>query len=453
MSTRLFGTDGVRGLANRDAVTPFSVVRLGMAAADVLGQTGGTERPFALIGRDSRASGELLEHAMAAGLAGAGLDVRLAGVVPTPAVAHLARSAGAAFGVVISASHNPYEDNGVKFFSANGGKLSDAEELAIETRYRDCSLGTSLPTGIGVGRTRALADAVERYAEFAASTVPRLKGAPLPLVVVDCAQGAAFETTPRALQLVGIRFEAHHITPDGYNINAACGSMHPECLAGLTRRHPGAIGLAHDGDADRVLFCDEAGELLDGDEVLALVATHLLTKGQLRENTVVATVMSNYGLEAALAVKGGAVLRTGVGDRLVLDAMRQLDLNLGGEQSGHFIFRDHAPTGDGLIAALQVLAIMAETGQTLRELRTVLKKFPQVLRNVAVRERVPLAEVPVVQAAVTDAERRLAGRGRVLLRYSGTERKVRLLLEGPDLGELTEAADELERVVREELGG
>jgi phosphoglucosamine mutase len=449
----MFGTDGIRGLANREPITPLSAVKVAMAAAAVLAAPkAGGRRAHMIIGRDTRASGEYLEQALGAGLAAAGIDVLTAGVIPTPAVAYLTRSSGAAFGVVISASHNPFDDNGIKFFTGSGYKLTDAEELAIENAFCGVAPQPPLPVGEGVGRIRSYPGAVDRYAGFAASTVPQ--GASLAglRVVLDCANGAAYQTTPLALRTLGVEVELAHAEPDGYNINAGCGSMHPEVIAERVKARPGAIGIAHDGDADRVLFCDENGEIVDGDELLALTAVDLLAQGRLRENTLVATVMSNYGLDAALAERGAKVLRTGVGDRQVIEAMVERDLNLGGEQSGHLIFRDYVTTGDGLVAALQVLATVASAGRPLCELRKILRKYPQVQRNIRVREKLPFPEVALVRAALNEAETQLAGCGRVLLRYSGTEPKARILLEGPDQGQLLRLADTLEAALRSSLG-
>ncbi|MBV9997651.1 MAG: phosphoglucosamine mutase [Verrucomicrobia bacterium] len=449
----MFGTDGIRGLANREPITPLSAVKVAMAAAAVLvAPKPWSTRPHVVIGRDTRASGEYLEQALGAGLAAAGVDVLTAGVIPTPAVAYLTRDSGAAFGVVVSASHNPFDDNGIKFFAGSGYKLTDAEEWAIENAFDEVVPGSPLPVGAGVGRIRSYPSAAGQYAGFAVSTVPQNVSLAGRRVVLDCANGAAYHTTPLALRTLGIEVELAHAEPDGYNINAGCGSMHPEVIAERVKARPGAVGIAHDGDADRVLFCDENGEIVDGDELLALAAADLLAQGRLRENTLVATVMSNYGLDAALAGRGAKVLRTGVGDRHVIEAMVERDLNLGGEQSGHLIFRDYVTTGDGLVAALQVLATMASTGRPLCELRKTLRKYPQVQRNVRVREKVPFGEVVPVQTALNAAEAQLAGCGRVLLRYSGTEPKARLLLEGPDQGQLLRLADTLEAALRSSLG-
>jgi phosphoglucosamine mutase len=450
----MFGTDGIRGLANREPITPLSAVKVAMAAAAILAAPKAREkRPHVVVGRDTRASGEFLEQALSAGLAAAGVDVLTAGVIPTPAVAYLTRSSGAAFGVVISASHNPFDDNGIKFFTGSGYKLTDAEELAIENAFSGVMPASPLPVGEGIGRIRSCSGAVDQYVGFAVSTVPPNASFAGLRVVLDCANGAAYQTTPMALRSLGVRVELVHAEPDGYNINAGCGSMHPAVIAQRVKAQlPGAIGITHDGDADRVLFCDEIGEIVDGDELLALAAVDLLAQGRLRENTLVATVMSNYGLDATLAKRDAKVLRTGVGDRQVIEAMVERDLNLGGEQSGHLVFGDYTTTGDGLIAALQVLAIVASTGRPLCELRKILQKYPQVQRNIRVREKLPFAELSPVQAALKKAEVALSGQGRVLLRYSGTEPKARILLEGPDQSQLLRLADTLEAALRSSLG-
>ena len=438
MSQKLFGTDGVRGLANSEPVTAGSALRLGQAAARVLIRE--ENCPTVVVGRDTRASGEMLESAIAAGLASSGIRVLLLGIVPTPAVAYLTPKYCASFGVVVSASHNPFQDNGIKFFGATGYKLSDESERAVESEYY--RLGTSpLPTGKLVGRIRRMQEATEEYAAFAASTVPRDFSLSGFKVAVDTANGAAYQTTPMVLAMLGADVVLHSGAPDGFNINADCGSTYPATLCRLVQESGAAFGIAHDGDADRLLFCDDHGFALDGDELLAIAAVDLLQRNQLQKNTVVATVMSNFGLDDLLLRHGGRVLRTDVGDRFVMDALVQQQLNLGGEQSGHMVFRDFTTTGDGLIAALQIIAIMLRTGKPLSELRQVLHKFPQVLRNVTVRKKTPFAQFHRLTERLREAESRLNGKGRVMLRYSGTESKARLLLEGPDADELHNLAE------------
>jgi phosphoglucosamine mutase len=435
---RLFGTDGVRGIANSEPITAASSLRLAQAAARVL--VSGDCSPKVVVGRDTRISGEMLESALAAGLASNGIEVLLGGVIPTPAVAYLTVEQRASFGVVISASHNPFEDNGLKFFGPTGYKLDDDQENAIESEFDNPSPGR-LPTGKGIGRIRRLPEATEAYAEFAAATLPEglsLKGVKIAL---DMANGAAYQTTPMALAKLGAEIDLHYATPDGFNINVECGSTHPDTLRRIVQESGAAFGIAHDGDADRVLFCDEHGSALDGDELLAIASVDLIEQNRLEKNTLVATVMSNCGLDDLLRRHSGCVLRTAVGDRFVVDALLQQQLNLGGEQSGHIIFRDFSTTGDGLISALQIIGVLLRSRRPLSELRRVLSKYPQVLRNIAVGEKVPFEKIGALDAKIQEARTRLKGRGRVMLRYSGTELKARLLLEGPDASELEQLAD------------
>jgi len=449
VSQKLFGTDGVRGIANIEPITATSALRLAVAAARVLARH--KSDSIAIIGRDTRASGEMLESAMAAGLASCGVDVLLAGIMPTPAIAYLTPTHQADFGVVISASHNPFQDNGIKFFGPDGYKLSDQLELAIEAEFFRIELRQPAP-GKSVGRIRRLKDSVEQYAAFAASTVPKGFSLSGTTIAFDGANGAAYETTPLVLTRLGAQVKSIAGMPDGCNINRECGSTHPEAISALVRKTGAAFGFAHDGDADRVLFCDETGDPMDGDDLLAIAGADLLVRGQLREKTLVATVMSNFGLDAVLNGRGGKVLRTSVGDRYVMDAMIQHELNFGGEQSGHIVFRDFSTTGDGLVAALQLMDIMQRTGKPLSELRKVLKKFPQILRNVTVREKLPFEQFSGLMKQVAEAQSKLAGRGRVLLRYSGTEPKARLLLEGPREVELEELAEGIMKELARNLG-
>jgi phosphoglucosamine mutase len=449
VSQRLFGTDGVRGIANIEPITATSALRLAEAAACVL--TRRQSNCTAIVGRDTRASGEMLESAIAAGLASRGVDVILAGIVPTPALAYLTPTHEAVFGVVVSASHNPYQDNGIKFFGPDGYKLSDELELAIEGEFFRTKSG-QFASGKSIGRIRRLRDSVEQYAAFAVSTVPKGFSLSGTTVAFDAANGAAYETTPLVLARLGAQVKLMAATPDGFNINRKCGSTHPEALCELVRKTGAAFGFAHDGDADRLLFCDETGDSLDGDELLAIAGTDLLSRRQLRQNTLVATVMSNFGLDAVLNAQGGKVLRTNVGDRYVMDALIQHQLNFGGEQSGHVIFKDFVTTGDGLVSALQFMDIMKRTGKPLSELRKLLNKFPQILRNVVVREKLPFEQFSSLMKQVGEAQSRLAGVGRILLRYSGTEPKARLLLEGPDAGELEELAEGIIQELEKNLG-
>ena len=448
MSQQLFGTDGIRGIANQEPLTASSVIKLAQAAAMVLSSTQNQSGQKVIVGRDTRASGDFLEAAFAAGLASVGLDVFLAGMIPTPAVAYLTARHEAAFGVVLSASHNPFRDNGIKFFGSDGYKLDDNLEAAIETRFRS----PLAPTPESVGRIHPLKEAAEQYVEFALSTVPKGLSFKGTKIVLDVANGAAYQTTPLALEHLGITIEVHSAEPNGTNINEACGSTHPEILRNLVLKSGANLGLAHDGDADRILLADETGVTLDGDDILAIAAKSLISRGDLRSKTVVATIMSNFGLDSLLNEMGAILLRTKVGDRHVVEMMRQHDLNLGGEQSGHIVFRDFTTTGDGLISALQVIAIATETNQSLSELRKILTKFPQELRSITVRKKLPFEQFPSLRARLESAEAALAGKGRVVLRYSGTEPKARLLLEGPDADSLRRLADDIQAEIEEELG-
>jgi phosphoglucosamine mutase len=449
VSQTLFGTDGVRGIANSEPITAGSALRLAQAAARVLVTE--TNSPSVVVGRDTRASGEMLESAIAAGLASHGINVLLAGIIPTPAIAYLTTKYGASFGVVISASHNPFQDNGIKFFGPTGYKLSDEAEEAIEGEY--FFPGTyQLPAGKNIGRIRRIKEAIGEYAAFAASTVPKDFSLSGVKIAIDMANGAAYQTTPMVLAMLGAEVDLCSGAPDGFNINLDCGSMHPAMLSRRVQETGAAFGLAHDGDADRLLFCDEHGVPLDGDELLAIAAVDLISQNQLQKNTLVATVMSNFGLDEVLKRHGGKVFRTEVGDRFVIEALVEQQLNLGGEQSGHLIFRDFSTTGDGLIAALQIIATISRTGKPLSELRQVLQKFPQILRNVTVRKKVPFEQFVGLTDRLREAEAKLDGRGRVVLRYSGTEPKARLLLEGPDRNELENLAEAILEELTKNLG-
>lgn len=440
---RLFGTDGVRGVANRDLTGPLAY-SLGRAAASLLadrtGQHGrAPEQPAIAIGRDTRISGDLLEAALVAGVTSAGVDALLLGVLPTPGVAYLTRTLGVQAGAVISASHNPVEDNGIKFFSADGFKLPDAIEDEIERLVRNTE-AAALPTPVGarVGRVRRLPDGADRYAAF----LKERAGVDLSglRVVVDCANGAAFEVAPRLLSELGADVRAICAAPDGVNINAGCGSTHLERLQQAVREAGADVGLAHDGDADRVLAVDERGAAVDGDQILAICGLDLLQAGRLPHKAIAATLYSNLGLHRCLEAAGGRVRVTRAGDRYVLEAMRQEGIVLGGEQSGHIIFLEDTTTGDGLLTALRLLGVMRKTGKPLSTLAAVMPRFPQVLRNVRVHEKEGVAGDPRVQAAVTAAESRLAGRGRIFIRPSGTEPVIRVMVEGPDRQEVEEAA-------------
>lgn len=449
---QFFGTDGVRAVANRHPMTPEFVLRLGQAAATILGnRTEGGERPRAIIGRDTRASGEMLEAALVAGLNSAGVDVVLAGMIPTPAVAMLAAQSGANFGVIVSASHNPFEDNGIKFVHGNGRKLNDQTELAIEKIVLGNAEEAIRPEGRGIGRVSRMTDSVERYVAHAVASMGgvRLDGM---RVALDNAHGAASYTSALALEQLGADVQVFHSEPDGFNINEECGCTHSEELERLVRQAQAQAGIAHDGDADRIALCDEEAIALDGDELMAIAAESMLRKGTLKQNTLAVTIMSNYGLDDLVSRLGGRVIRTNVGDRYVLEEMNSRGLNLGGEQSGHIIFGDWASTGDGLIAGLQVLKIMKETGEPLSQLRKCLKKFPQSSRNLRVRSKPPITDLAEAQKIIKETEKKLGNYGRVLLRYSGTESLIRLLIEGRDVEYLEAQADRIASAILAQIG-
>lgn len=435
--TRLFGTDGVRGLANRD-LTPELALGLAVAAARVLSPRASTARPTAVVGRDPRASGEFLEAAVCSGLASAGVDVLRVGVLPTPAVAFLTAQTNATFGVMLSASHNPMPDNGIKFFAAGGTKLPDAVEDEIEGLL---GLPFEGPVGDKVGRITDSPDAPQQYLDHLARAVPnKLAGIKM---VVDCANGAASTVGPAAYRLAGADVTDIHSGPNGLNINLACGSTHMEDLIAAVRAQGADLGIAHDGDADRCLAVDADGNMVDGDQILAVLALAMVERGTLVDRTVVATVMSNLGFIQALEGQGLTVLQAAVGDRYVLEEMAAGGFTLGGEQSGHVIMSEFATTGDGVLTGLNIAARMASTGKSLAELAGVMKKLPQVLINVSGVDRSAAAKNADLLAAVEAASTRLGTSGRVLLRPSGTEPLVRVMVEAPTEVEATEVATAL----------
>jgi len=443
--SRLFGTDGVRGVANAD-LTAQLALDLGIAAAGVLGSADGTTstaRPVAVVGRDPRASGEFLEAVVVGALASAGVDVHRLGVLPTPGVAYLTAQTGADFGVMLSASHNPMPDNGVKFFARGGRKLADSAEDAIEA-----AIGAESPRPVGadVGRVLDEPDPVSRYVEHLVATVPtRLSGLK---VVLDCAEGAAYLTAPAAFAAAGAEVVAIHNAPDGLNINADCGSTHLAALQRAVVEQGADVGFALDGDADRCLAVDGDGEVVDGDQLLAILALHLRDAGTLSHDTVVATVMSNLGFVQALRAAGLTVVQTRVGDRYVLEAMHAGGFTLGGEQSGHLIMTAHATTGDGVLAALHVTARMASTGQSVAQLAAVMRRLPQTLINVSDVDKSRAHSDRAVATAVAEAEAELGNGGRVLLRPSGTEQLVRVMVEAESSHQAESVAQRLADVVK-----
>jgi phosphoglucosamine mutase len=454
---RLFGTDGVRGVAGDD-LTARLAMDLVAAAAGVLGETGefdaaraAGKRPLALVGRDSRASGEFLEAAVVAGLAGAGVDVLRLGIIPTPAVAFLTADLGAEFGVVLSASHNPAPDNGIKFFGRGGFKLPDAVEDEIEARLREPA--RTGPPADGFGRVRDDGAERERYLAHLLTSIGGAEMAGrLPLaglrVVVDCAHGAATDVAPAALRRAGADVIAMGVNPDGLNINDGCGSTHLEALSAAVVEHGADAGIAHDGDADRCLAVDAAGRVVDGDQILAVLARELAAEGKLAGNTVVATVMSNLGFRLAMREAGIEIVETAVGDRYLIEAMRAGKYVLGGEQSGHVIMFDHATTGDGVLTGLQLLAVMARRGQPLADLAAIMTRYPQVLINVRDVDKARVAASPAVSSAVADATAELGSSGRVLVRPSGTEPAVRVMVEAIAEDQARQVAERVAAAVR-----
>nr|WP_294506474.1 phosphoglucosamine mutase [uncultured Rhodopila sp.] len=442
---RLFGTDGIRGKANTEPMTAGIALRLGQAAGLLF--TRGEHRHRVVIGKDTRLSGYMIEPALTAGFVGAGMDVTLLGPLPTPAVAMLTRSLRADLGVMISASHNPYEDNGIKLFGPDGSKLSDEKELEIEA-LMDSGFGDRLAEPHLLGRAARLDDAAGRYIEVAKASFPRGLRLDGLRIVIDCANGAAYKVAPTVLWELGATVIPLGVTPDGFNINKGCGSTVPEFICAKVLEHGAHIGIALDGDADRLQIADENGELVDGDQILGLIAETWHQAGTLRGGGIAATVMSNLGLERHLESLGLALHRTKVGDRYVAEHMRATGMNVGGEQSGHLILSDFATTGDGLLAALQVLAVLVQKGRPASEVCQVFKRLPQRLKNVRFTGPSPLRQ-DHVQAAIRQQEMRLQGTGRVLIRESGTEPLVRVMAEGEDAELVAGVVDSLCETIAE----
>jgi len=448
---KLFGTDGVRGVANLEPMTSETAMKLGRAAAHLF--TRRTGRHQIVIGKDTRLSGYMLESALTSGICSMGVDVLLVGPMPTPAIAFLTRSLRADAGVMISASHNPYQDNGIKFFSNHGFKLPDELEARMEALITSGEIEHLRPTADAVGKAFRIDDAEGRYIEFVKRSLPKDIDFQGLRVVVDCAHGAAYKVSPKVFRELGATVWVVGDEPDGTNINAGCGAVHPERLQQAVRDHRAHLGIAHDGDADRAVFVCEEGRLVDGDHAMAMLALDLHERGQLKRQTVVGTVMSNFGLEIALSKAGITLVRTSVGDRYLLERMISEGCNFGGEQSGHLIFLDHNTTGDGLISGLQILALMKRTGRSLSDLASCMTAVPQVLLSIQVKEKPDLDGLPKLQQAIRNGEARLNGTGRVLVRYSGTEPLLRIMVEGQQDQLIRSVADELSSVVRACLGG
>lgn len=447
---KLFGTDGIRGKVNRHPITPENVLRIGMAIASTLKTDHG--RNMVLIGKDTRLSGYMIESALTAGICSMGMNVTLVGPIPTPGIAFLTRTLRLDAGIVISASHNPFGDNGIKIFSSAGFKLSDDLEKEIEHLVADERFPAKRPTNEKVGKAYRLDDATGRYIEYIKSTIPKgidLEGI---RVVVDAANGAAYKVTPWLLRELGAEVISINDKPDGININDNCGSLHLKCLADEVKKHNAHIGIAHDGDADRTLFVDDNGNIVDGDMVLGIWASELKKDNRLSGDSVVATVMTNLGLEKYLTAQGINLIRTKVGDRYVVEEMRRSGYNLGGEQSGHIIFFDYNTTGDGPITALQVLYLMRKKNRLISELTSNIELYPQVLLNVLVSGKKDFKEVPEITKVIDRSIQKLGDKGRILVRPSGTEPKIRVMVEAED-GDMAKAvAEDIAEVIQKAIG-
>jgi phosphoglucosamine mutase len=450
MMKKLFGTDGVRGVANVYPMTSEMAMQIGRAAAYIF--KNGHKRHRIVIGKDTRLSGYMIENALAAGICSMGVDVLLVGPLPTPGIANITSSMRADAGVVISASHNPFQDNGIKFFCRDGYKLPDDVELKIEELIFSKKIESLRPIASEVGKAFRIDDAVGRYVVFLKSTFPKDLDLTGMKIVLDCANGAAYKVAPAVLEELGAEIVLLGAKPNGTNINAGCGSLHPEVISEAVKEHRADLGIALDGDADRVIFVDEFGHEVDGDHIMAICATDMLKRGRLHKNTLVATVMSNMGLDIAVKNAGGQVVKTAVGDRYVVEEMLREGYNLGGEQSGHMIFLDHNTTGDGMLSALQVLAIMRRDKKTLSDLSQVMIPLPQVLVNVRVAERTDIKTIPEVAGLLRDIESKLADNGRILIRYSGTEPLLRIMMEGPDKYQITGWAKDIADLVENKIG-
>lgn len=447
---KLFGTDGVRGVANVYPMTSEMAMQIGRAAAYLF--KNGSRRHRIVIGKDTRLSGYMIENALVAGICSMGVDVLQVGPLPTPGIAYITSSMRADAGVVISASHNPFQDNGIKFFFKDGFKLPDEIELKIEKLIFSEKIDSLRPVATEVGKAYRLDDAAGRYVVFLKSAFPKDLDLAGMKIVLDCANGAAYKVAPAVLEELGAEVILIGAKPNGTNINAGCGSLHPEVMSEAVKIHRADLGIALDGDADRVIFVDEFGNIVDGDQIMAICATDMIRQKKLRKNTLVATVMSNMGLDIAMRKAGGKVIKTDVGDRYVVEEMRKGGYNLGGEQSGHMIFLDHNTTGDGVLSALQLLAIIRRSGRSLSDLAEVMIPLPQVLVNVRVSEKRDVMEIPTAAALIKDTEAKLGLDGRILIRYSGTEPLLRIMIEGQDKYQITGWAKDIAEAVEKAIG-
>ena len=441
MSKKIFGTDGIRGRANHYPITPDMVLKLGQAIGLTLKQK--YNKPRILIGKDTRRSGYLLEQALSAGICSVGVDTALLGPLPTPGIAYLTRGMRANAGIVLSASHNPYYDNGIKIFSADGYKLPVADEEILTQKIFSDDLTHNLPTGNAVGTSRRIDDAMGQYAVFLKEQFPKhltLEGF---RIILDCANGAAYKVAPKVFEELGAEVFLLGNQPNGTNINDQCGALHPQDLVEKVALYKADIGIALDGDADRLIVVDNKAQIVDGDQILAICAQHYLEQNRLNQKTLVATIMSNMGLDIALKKLGGQVIRTSVGDRNVVSEMRKGSYNLGGEQSGHLIFHDCSTTGDGLLAALSLLEIVIEKGKSVHELKQCMELMPQVLKNFDVSEKIPVENMPTLDKCIQQCKKELGNQGRVLFRYSGTERKARVMVEGDNYDLIEDIANRI----------
>lgn len=438
---KLFGTDGIRGQANVYPISPDLVLKLGQAIGYFFKEK--HSYPRILIGKDTRRSGYMLEQALASGICSVGVDVNFLGPLPTPGIAYLTRGLRASAGIVISASHNPFDDNGIKIFSSNGYKLPDESEEKLEALLAGDAVSKDLPTGVKIGRAKRIDDAIGQYAVFLKEQFPKHLTLDGLRIVLDCANGAAYKVAPKVFTELGAECFLLGVEPNGSNINDQCGALHPQRIGEQVRLYKADLGIALDGDADRLVIVDDKGEIVDGDEILAICGTRLMKEGRLKQNKLVCTVMSNMGLDIALERVGASSVRSKVGDRYVVEEMLKGDYNLGGEQSGHLIFRDSATTGDGILAALHVLRIMVEEQRKISDLKRCMERLPQVLKNVHVKQRVPLDQLPVLSSMIATMEKKLGKGGRILFRYSGTESLARIMIEGQNSSEIEMMAQEL----------
>lgn len=446
---KYFGTDGVRGRANVEPMTADFAIKLGRAAAGLFRNNSDTHRKI-VIGKDTRLSCYMFENALVAGICSAGIDAVMIGVLPTPAVAFLTKSLRADAGVVISASHNPYYDNGIKFFNANGYKLADVTELEIERMIDENEPGLSFER---VGKASRIETAIGRYVEFVKNTFCKsmnLKGLK---IVLDCANGASYRVGPLALSELGADLFLINVKPDGTNINENCGAVHPEAMAAEVVKRGADIGISFDGDADRVIFADEKGNIVDGDKIMGVCALEMMNEGRLNNDTIVATVMSNIGFERSMNRIGVSLIRSQVGDRYVMEDMARHGCNLGGEQSGHLIFSDYNTTGDGLITSMQLLSAVVKSGKPLSELCSFIESYPQVIKNVSVKTKIPLENLEKTGALIKNASDKLASSGRILVRYSGTENKLRVMIEGRDYDKIDAFAEDIAAEAVKEING